>query len=178
MRLAGIAFVPGHYKHGLRTILTMMISGCLLPPQIPSILYNTHVWSVALNRTYSRRKVRIFEEHEIGRHVLRACATDTPFDVLIDQRPKKRLSKQSWHRRWYKTPSCSSLRHCNEFWRRKLKGATCVRYRSMARKQKNKWKIAPWWLDSFHNSYRLFLSSTPVHCRFFIWSSREYIRTS
>ena len=75
MRLAGIAFVPGHYKHGLRTILTMMIFGCLLHPQIPCILYNTHVWSVALNRTYSRRKVKIFEEHEIGRHVLRACAS-------------------------------------------------------------------------------------------------------
>ena len=34
------------------------------------------------------------------------------FDVFFDLRMKKRLSKQS-RRRWFKTPSCSSWRHCN-----------------------------------------------------------------
>ena len=36
------------------------------------------------------------------------------FDVFIDLRLGKRLSKQSWHR-WFKTPSRSLWRHCNEW---------------------------------------------------------------
>ena len=34
------------------------------------------------------------------------------FDVFFDLRPNKQLSKQSRHR-WFETPSCSLLRHCN-----------------------------------------------------------------
>ena len=34
------------------------------------------------------------------------------FDVFVDLRSNKRLSKQSWGW-WFKTPSCSLWRHCN-----------------------------------------------------------------
>ena len=36
------------------------------------------------------------------------------FDVFFDLRLNKRLSKQSRHR-WFETPSCSLLRHCDVF---------------------------------------------------------------
>ena len=35
------------------------------------------------------------------------------FDIFVDLRPNKRVSKQSWGW-WFETPSCTLWRHCNE----------------------------------------------------------------
>ena len=58
MCLVGKNFITGHYIHGLRTIPTLIILSCLLPPRIPCILCNSHVWFVVLVYAYLRRKIK------------------------------------------------------------------------------------------------------------------------
>ena len=49
--------------------------------------------------------------------LLAICAGNSPvmwsFDVFLDLRLNKRLSKQAWGW-WFETPSCSLWRHCND----------------------------------------------------------------
>ena len=54
------------------------------------------------------------------------------FGVFFDLHPNKRLSKQS-RRRWFQTPSCSLLRHCNEPFKCRSKHAAPLQWRHNGR---------------------------------------------
>ena len=49
------------------------------------------------------------------------------FDVFLDLRLNKRLSKQSWGW-WFETPSCSLWRHCNGIPWKGIHGSFCVNH--------------------------------------------------
>ena len=86
------------------------------------------VLCLALVWCHSISSISLWRQMETFSTLLALCAGNWPvtgefasqrqvtrsFDVLFDLRRNKQLSKQ-FRRRWFETPSCPSLRHCNDW---------------------------------------------------------------